>query len=68
MIQRDKVNNNLKDKALSYNIEIQRKWIWIAQVNALISLMFFLSLIHYITILRLGVIQLFSLHYPQLYL
>ena len=55
-------NINLKEKTPSYSIELYKNWIWIAQVNALICLMYFLSLIHYITILRLGVIQLFSLH------
>ena len=55
-------NINLKEKTPSYSIELYKKWIWIAQVNAFISLMYFLSLIHYITINRLGIIQLFSLH------
>jgi len=59
---RSSKNINLIFKTNSHNIKQKRKWIWIAQVNALISLMFFLSLIHYITIFRLGAIQLFSLH------
>jgi hypothetical protein len=53
---------NIKNKINSNNIIQQRKWIWIAQVNAFICFMYFLSLIHYITIFRLGAIQLFSLH------
>ena len=57
-----KININLKEKTPSSNNELQNNWVWLAQVNAFISLMYFLSLIHYITILRLGVIQLFSLH------
>jgi len=52
----------LKNNMSSFITLSEKKWIWIAQVNAFICIIYFLSLIHYITIFRLGVLQLFSFH------
>jgi len=38
-------------------------WIWIRQINLLIIIIFMISLLHYVVLFRLGVVQLIGFHY-----
>ena len=55
-------NLSFKINSISKREKLLKKWIWLAQVNALICFVNVLSLIHYIVIFKLGAIQLFAFH------
>lgn len=53
------------DKKLKSHLQDNKMikiWIWVAQANAMILIIYLLSTFHYLVIFRLGVLQLFSFH------